>query len=103
MAGLFDFVKSVGKKLFGQADDPAAKIKEMTGREATHRDVLSYLLYPKVYEEFVNHQKKYGDTSILPTPVFFYGQEVGEEIGVDIENAEFHYFLRREIGETFAL
>jgi hypothetical protein len=29
MSGLFDFVKTVGKKLFGEADDPAAKIKAM--------------------------------------------------------------------------
>ena len=33
MSGLFDFVKSVGKKLFGQADDPAAKIKEMIEKD----------------------------------------------------------------------
>ena len=33
MAGLFDFVKSVGKKLFGEADDPAAKIKEMIEKD----------------------------------------------------------------------
>jgi len=66
----------------------AAKVKEMAGREVTHREVLSYLLYPKVFEDFINHQKKYGDTSILPTPVFFYGQEVGEEISVDIEEGK---------------
>ena len=29
MSGLFDFAKSIGKKLFGDADDPAAKIKAM--------------------------------------------------------------------------
>ncbi len=29
MSGLFDFVKTVGKKLFGTGDDPAAKIKAM--------------------------------------------------------------------------
>ena len=29
MSGLFDFAKSIGKKLFGDADDPAAKIKGM--------------------------------------------------------------------------
>jgi pyruvate carboxylase len=51
----------------------------------THRDVLSWILYPKVYEEFAAHQRKYADTSGLPTPVFFYGQEPGEEISVDIE------------------
>ena len=29
MSGLFDFVKTIGKKLFGDGDDPAAKIKAM--------------------------------------------------------------------------
>jgi pyruvate carboxylase len=32
--------------------------------------------------------RTYSDTSVLPTPVFFYGQEVGEEIGVDIEEGK---------------
>jgi osmotically-inducible protein OsmY len=33
MSGLFDFVKSVGKKLFGQGEDPAAKIKDMIEKD----------------------------------------------------------------------
>lgn len=33
MSGLFDFVKSVGKKLFGQDDDPAAKIKDLIEKD----------------------------------------------------------------------
>jgi nucleoid-associated protein YgaU len=33
MGGLFDFVKSVGKKLFGQGEDPAAKIKDMIEKD----------------------------------------------------------------------
>jgi hypothetical protein len=33
MSGLFDFVKSVGKKLFGQGDDPAAKIRDMIEKD----------------------------------------------------------------------
>ena len=33
MSGLFDFVKSVGRKLLGQGDDPAAKIKEMIEKD----------------------------------------------------------------------
>src|SRR4029077_281509 len=49
------------------------------------RDVITHLLYPRVFPEFVEHERKYSDTSILPTPVFFYGMEPGEEISVDIE------------------
>ena len=33
MSGLFDFVKTIGKNLFGHGDDPAAKIKEMIEKD----------------------------------------------------------------------
>ena len=49
---------------------------------------MTYLLYPTVYKEFVAHQHKYSDTSELPTPVFFYGQQSGQEIAVDIEEGK---------------
>jgi len=42
-------------------------------------------MYPKVFADFVEHEKKYSDTSILPTRTFFYGMEAGEEVSVDIE------------------
>src|SRR5205814_10430845 len=57
-------------------------------REPNRRDALSYLLYPKVYQEYTVHAKNYSDTSVLPTPVFFYGQDIGEEISVDIEEGK---------------
>ena len=60
----------------------------MISREPNRRDVLSYLLYPKVYQEYTAHARNYSDTSRLPTPVFFYGQELGEEISVDIEEGK---------------
>ena len=51
----------------------AEKLRDLSSREPTRRDVLSYLLYPKVYEDYAAHVRKYSDTSRLPTPVFFYG------------------------------
>ncbi len=33
MSGLFDFVKSIGKKIFGEGEDPAAKIKAMIEKD----------------------------------------------------------------------
>ncbi len=48
-------------------------------------DVMSYLLYPRVFPDLVQHQKNYSDTSVLPTPLFFYGMEKGDEMGVEIE------------------
>ena len=54
-------------------------------RTLRDRDIISHLLYPRVFPEFVEHQGKYSDTSILPTSVFFYGMQPGDEISVDIE------------------
>jgi pyruvate carboxylase len=51
----------------------------------TDREVLSHVLYPGVFKEFVDHRVMYGDTSVLPTPVFLHGMRQGEEIAVDIE------------------
>ncbi len=69
------------------ADFDAARVKvaRLLGREPAEFEVVSWLLYERVYEEFVRHQDAYSDLSILPTPGFFYGLDPGEEIAVDIE------------------
>lgn len=69
------------------ADFKAAteKVRAILKREPTNQDVVTWLLYPKVFEEFNSHIERFSDTSGLPTPVFFYGQIPGEEIAVDIE------------------
>jgi len=64
------------------------KVRGMINREPNRRDALSYLLYPKVYQEYTAHARNYSDTSVLPTPVFFYGQDIGEEISVEIEEGK---------------
>ena len=72
------------------ADFAAAekKVEKILGRKPNSREVVSYLLYPRVYEEFANHQKQYSDVSVLPTSTFLYGQETGEEVAVDIEEGK---------------
>jgi pyruvate carboxylase len=84
-----EFVERPGESL-PPADFAAAaeKIKPLLGREPTRRDVVSYLLYPKVFEEYVAHANTYSDTSVLPTYTFFYGQERDEEISIDIEEGK---------------
>ena len=68
------------------ADFDLAKqaVTELTGTEPTRQQLISYLLYPKVFEEFVKHQTDYSDTSKLPTPVFLYGLGADEEVSVEI-------------------
>ncbi len=60
-------------------------LEKQVGRPVDERELLAYLLYPRVFPEFAAHQGKYSDTSVLPTPAFFYGMEPGEEISVEIE------------------
>jgi pyruvate carboxylase len=57
-------------------------------RPVSDRELVTYLLYPRVAADFIDHQAHYSDTSVLPTPVFFYGMEPGEEISVDIERGK---------------
>jgi pyruvate carboxylase len=45
-------------------------------------------MYPKVFVGFAEHQRQYGDVSVLPTPVFFYGLARDAELFVDIERGK---------------
>ncbi len=65
-------------------DAEFTEFKERFDQDRTELDFLSYRLYPKVYEDFYNHRKVYGDMSALPTPAFFYGLKNGEEVLVNI-------------------
>ena len=70
-----------------KVDFEAAK-QELAGkirRQPRDVDVLSYLLYPQVFLDYEKHQRQYDNTSVLPTPAFFYGLQRGEEIAVEIE------------------
>jgi pyruvate carboxylase len=64
------------------ATDKVAKMIEGT---PTERDVVSYLMYPQVFEQYAQHVERFSDTSLLPTHVYLHGMETGEEIAVDIE------------------
>ena len=55
------------------------------GREITAEEFQSWLMYPKVFADFAAFQAEFGPVDRLPTPVFFYGLEPGEEISVEIE------------------
>lgn len=72
------------------ADFEAAKA-ELVGKleaEPTLRDVVSYLMFPKVFLDYVAHVDKYSDTSVLPTSVFFYRLDPGNEVALEIEHGK---------------
>jgi pyruvate carboxylase len=51
-------------------------------------DYLSYLMYPKVFEDFYKAREKYGDASIIPTHAFWYGLKQNEEILIQIDEGK---------------
>jgi pyruvate carboxylase len=64
------------------------ELSETLKREATDDDLYSYLMYPQVFTEFARHTREFSDVSVLPTPAFFYGLRLGEEINIAIEEGK---------------
>ena len=68
--------------------DFAAKRQEAEAaveRPITEEELDSYLMYPKVFVDYAKRANDFGPLSVLPTPVFFYGMEPGQEIAIDLE------------------
>jgi pyruvate carboxylase len=61
------------------------KAAEKTGVPVDDKTLASWLLYPAVLPEFIRHKDEFSDTSVVPTPVFFYGLEAGQETTIEIE------------------
>ncbi|HEY8506912.1 MAG TPA: pyruvate carboxylase, partial [Steroidobacteraceae bacterium] len=71
--------------------DLEAERKKISGkmpRPITDDDLASYLMYPKVWLDYAADRARFGDVSILPTSVFFYGMEPGQEISADLERGK---------------
>jgi pyruvate carboxylase len=65
-----------------------AEAEKAVGRAITEQEFASYLMYPKVFRDYAEHRRQYGDVSLLPTHVFFYGLKEGQEISVDIDRGK---------------
>jgi pyruvate carboxylase len=69
-------------------DKTRADVHAKTWREITDEEFASYLMYPKVFLDYLRDRLDYGRVSVLPTPLFFYGMEANEEVSVDIERGK---------------
>ncbi|MEL3962518.1 pyruvate carboxylase [Lysinibacillus endophyticus] len=77
----------------------AIELEEKIGRTPSHKDVLAYALYPKVFEEYAKVNSQFGDISVLDTATFLYGLRLGEEIEVEIEKGKTLIIKLVSIGE----
>ena len=76
-----------------------AELEPKIGRTPSDQDLLSYLMYPKVFTDFATYTKKYGDVSPVPTDVMFYGLKKGEETEVEIERGKTLYIRLQAVSE----
>jgi pyruvate carboxylase len=68
----------------------------------SERDLLSFLMYPRVVPDLIEHQRRYSDTSMMPTIAFFYGMEKGEEISLEIDPGKTLFVKFLTVGDAHA-
>lgn len=64
------------------------ELNKKFGAPITECDIASYLMYPKVFEDYKKFVNKYGDLSVLPTKYFLSRPEIGEEFHVELEKGK---------------
>lgn len=69
-------------------DEVRAELTEKLGREASEDDIWSYLMYPDVFLKYATFRQSFGDVSALPTPAYYYGIHIDEEINVHLEEGK---------------
>ena len=74
--------------------------KELGGITVDDEDLNGYLMYPKVFTDYMNRHKTYGPVRALPTKAFFYGMEPGEEITVALGLGQNIEIRLQAVGET---
>jgi len=68
-------------------DEVRSKLKETYGG-CSETEVASYIMYPKVFDEYKKKVAQYGDLSVVPTRYFLNKPEIGEEFHIEIEKGK---------------
>lgn len=69
-------------------DAKRQELEHAIGRHPSDSDLASYLMYPKVFKDYAEHRREFGDVSLIPTSPFFYGLQDREEISIDIDKGK---------------
>ncbi|MCH2163292.1 MAG: pyruvate carboxylase [Marinovum sp.] len=73
---------------------------QMDGKEVDNEDLAGYLMYPKVFLDYMGRHRTYGPVRTLPTKTFFYGMQQGEEITAEIDPGKTLEIRLIAVGET---
>jgi pyruvate carboxylase len=78
-----------------------AKLSELLdGREIDNEDLNGYLMYQKIFLDYMGRHRMYGPVRTLPTRTFFYGMESREEISAEIDPGKTLEIRLQAVGET---
>jgi pyruvate carboxylase len=77
-----------------------AAAEKAAERKISEPEFASYLMYPKVFTDFATFRRTNGPVETLPTPIFFYGMQPGDEVAIDIEAGKTLLLRCNAIGET---
>ena len=69
-------------------DQEKTKLSSQLETKISNKDLVSFLMYPKVFLDFFEFRNKYSDPSILPTPLYFYGPKLDQEYHFEIEKGK---------------
>lgn len=80
-------------------EETRAELTQTLGHPASDDELYSHLMYPQVFADFQATIKDFDRLTVLPTPAFFYGMAIGEEIHVDIAPGKTLFIKLLSIGE----
>jgi pyruvate carboxylase len=81
-------------------DRLAAELSKKHGRPIARHEAVSAALYPRVLDEYWQKLAQYEDISILDTPAYFYGLELGQEILVELEPGKTLVITLEAVGDA---
>jgi pyruvate carboxylase len=73
---------------------------DLDGKPVDDEDLNGYLMYPRVFMDYMGRHRIYGPVRALPTRTFFYGMEPGEEISAEIDPGKTLEIRCQAVGET---
>jgi len=72
----------------------------LDGFRLDDEDLNGYLMYPKVFLDYMGRHRIYGPVRTLPTLTFFYGMAPGDEIEAEIDPGKTLEIRLQAVGET---
>lgn len=75
-------------------------LKENFKINPTKKELLSYALYPKVFEEYLSYIEKHGDFSRMGSDIYFHGLYEGETCEIEIEEGKILVIKLLSIGKS---